>query len=294
MTFEGRLEEAVRRSQAYMPAEAWDQAKLLLAPEALATMAGVTAAWAVSHFFGVGEAADAIMLVGAGAMFGWSALQIGQEFYRFANLVRQSASDSDLDEAARHFAKAVVLGGVTLVTAILFKNRPRNTLKEPHFGGAAQVGVPPARSPGLRYKPTISERPMAGGLLGVTTEYGDIVVNANLAPFEKTETVLHERVHQFFTPKFYFLRDIRVQINIEAYNRSYLLRFVEEALAEGYALLRMRGRGVLAAISFPVRNGYVTVAKMGQEAAGFVLGIVNVSGLSFRVLFASSKPNTTR
>jgi len=290
MSFDQRLAEAVRRSQAFMPAEAWNQVRLLLAPESLSVMAGVTAAWAVSHFFGVGEAADAILLVGAGATFGWSAVQIGREFCAFASLVQSARSTSELDEASRHFANAVVLGGVTLISAILFKSRPRNTLKEPHFGGPARLGSPPARAPGVMYKPTISERPMSGGLLGVTSEYGDIVVNSQLPPDVKAETILHERVHQFFTPKLYFLRDIRVRLNIEAYNRSYLLRYLEETLAEGYALLRVRGAGLVAAVSFPVRNGYVTIAKMGQEVAGVTFGVVNVSGTSFRVFFSHSKP----
>src|SRR5207249_3265377 len=118
----------------------------------------------------------------------------------------------------------------------------------------------------------------------LTTAYGDIIIDARLPRHVKVETRYHERVHQFFTPKLYFLRDVRVTMNVEGYNRSYLLRYLEEVLAEGYALLRTQGGGFISAIKFPVKAGpYVTVAKMGEEARGLVLGTVNVGGLAYQV-----------
>ena len=121
----------------------------------------------------------------------------------------------------------------------------------------------------------------------MTTTYGDIIIDARLPRHGKVETRYHERVHQFFTPKLYFLRDVRVTMRAEGYNRSYLLRYLEEVLAEGYALLRTQGGGFISAIRFPVKTPpyRVTVAKMGEEARGLVLGTVNAGGLAFQVFF---------
>jgi hypothetical protein len=45
------------------------------------------------------------------------------------------------------------------------------------------------------------------------------------------------------------------------------------------ALVRSRGPGfALEGINFPVKNGYVTITAMGKEAAGIVLGPLNVGG----------------
>jgi len=285
MAFADKMAEAVRRSQKYMPAEIWAQVQALLTPEALALMATVTAAWAISHFFGVGAAADAVLVVTGGLIYGAAALQIGKEFFQFASGVQTAKTDDELEAAAKHFANAVVLGGVTVLSAILFKSKPQGTFREPFYDGPAPIPRPGPRGPGIRYKPTVTEKPLRDGELGVTTTYGDIIIDARLPRHVKVETRYHERVHQFFTPKLYFLRDVRVTMRWEGYNRSYLLRYLEEVLAEGYALLRTQGGGFISAMRFPVmaQPPYVTVAKMGEEARGIVLGNVNVGGLAFQV-----------
>jgi hypothetical protein len=80
------------------------------------------------------------------------------------------------------------------------------------------------------------------------------------------------------------LREIRIAVALGGYNRSYLLRYLEEALAQTYALVRTHGAGALfEGIRFPVKNGYVTVAKMGRELKGIVLGSVNAGGNWYRV-----------
>src|SRR5258708_5396961 len=117
---------------------------------------------------------------------------------------------------------------------------------------------------------------------GITNQYGDIVIEDSLSLAEQQKTLYHEQVHQFLTPKLYFLRNIRIQVALDGYNRSYVLRYLEEALAQSVAELRTRGiKGLPDGIRFPVKNGYVTVAKMGKEAVGILLGPINVAGNTY-------------
>src|SRR4051812_42936197 len=87
-----RLREAIRRSEKHMPSEMWQQVKGLLDPAALAIMATVTGAWAVSHFFGVGEIADVILLAAGGIALGASAVGIGRDVLAFARGLRSAKS----------------------------------------------------------------------------------------------------------------------------------------------------------------------------------------------------------
>ena len=54
----------------------------------------------------------------------------------------------------------------------------------------------------------------------------------------RKKTLLHELVHRFFSPRFALLRRFRAQLNIDAYARSWLMRYLEETLAEGFAQLK--------------------------------------------------------
>ena len=75
-------------------------------------MATVTTAWAISHFFGVGEIADAVLLVVGGVTLGFSCIEAGKEVVDFAITAKSATTDEDLERAARHFGRAVVLGPV--------------------------------------------------------------------------------------------------------------------------------------------------------------------------------------
>lgn len=58
-------------------------------------------------------------------------------------------------------------------------------------------------------------------------------------------------------------------------------------LAQTFARVRTNNwRRIFEGVKFPVGDeGYVTVAKMGVEATGILLGPVNVSGMIFNVYF---------
>jgi hypothetical protein len=71
-------------------------------------------------------------------------------------------------------------------------------------------------------------------------------------------------------------------MRISGYSRSALLRYLEEALAEGYGQLRVRGlEEALKAYRFPIDFGYVTVARMRAE--GLVIGTISLGGVLFQV-----------
>jgi hypothetical protein len=284
-----RIIEAVRCAGPHLPPALRAELEALLTPEAIALLCTLTSAWAIAHFFGAGQAADAILLVTGSVLCGASALQVARELQRFAAGVGSARTHADLEQAGRHLARALVLAGITGLTALLFRSRPRSTFREPHFPGPLVLQRPAPRSGGWRYTPTVRQEPLGQGLLGVTTDYGDIVLNAELPATVRLETLRHEQVHQFFTAKLYFLRDVRMTLALQGYNRSHLLRYLEEAVAEGVALLRTQGSGVLAALRFPVQNGYVTVAKLGEEARGILLGPVNAGGTGFRVYLETTR-----
>jgi hypothetical protein len=57
---------------------------------------------------------------------------------------------------------------------------------------------------------------------------------------------------------------------------------VEEALAEGYAQLRVNGLAeAFGAFRFPISNGYVTVSQLVAE--GQAVGTILLGGAVFRV-----------
>ena len=73
----------------------------------------------------------------------------------------------------------------------------------------------------------------------------------------------HEVVHRFLTPRFGLLRAFRVRLSMSGYLRSALLQYLEEALAETVAQLRVNGTaGALQGLRFPVANGYVTIGGL--------------------------------
>ncbi len=114
-----RLREAINRSLPKLPADVAHEIKAMLTPQALAIMAGALALWGVSHFFGVGEIVDVIMLVTGAVLMGTVAADVGGHLGNFGALVVRGKTDADLDAAADHFAKAVSKGGVQVVFAIL-------------------------------------------------------------------------------------------------------------------------------------------------------------------------------
>jgi len=101
-------------------------------------------------------------------------------------------------------------------------------------------------------------------------EFSGIKIYRNLSAEEKAAARFHELVHRFLTPKLYPLRRVRVYLAQESYNRSYVLRYLEEALAETFSQVCMKGLNrdaILQGVRFPVQNGYLRLENAAAQAA---------------------------
>lgn len=292
LALDARLKIVVTKAAAKLPAEVGRELLKLIEPEALAVMAGVMAVWGIAHFVGVGVAADLVLLVVGVAALGGIAIEAGREIAGFVSKTMQPRTEADLEAAGGHLAKAVTLIGVQAVMAILLKRRPA-TFKGDAFPIKQFAGGP--RTPGkLRYRPTIKRGPTVDGEAGYTGQWGDIHITSTLSTTEQRLTLYHELIHSRLTPKLYALRDLRIAIAQNGYANSHLLRYLEEALCETYALLRGNGfskQVLVEGIRFPIKNDYTTTALMGKEAKGLLLGPINVGGMIFQVFHGTGRPD---
>ncbi len=296
MTFKDRLRLAIEAAACKLPKAVGSQLLQLLDPTALAVMAGVTAIWAGLQFTGAGEVADVALLVVGWAAVGGAAWQGGRELIQFAVGVDRAKTQKDIDQAGAHLATAVSLLGVQAVLGMLLHTAPKPYRSPANIDPQLWKGWwdlgPAPRSPSGRwsYKPTVKVVPpseMAPNSMGETSFWGDISVSSSLSKDDARETVLHEQVHSFLTPKLYILRELRAQIKIQGYHRSVILRYLEEAAAETYAQLRTKGLNMnafLTGIHFPAgRNYSVSFAKAGTEVKAIFLGPIVVGGMGWNV-----------
>lgn len=121
MSISARVEESLRRSIRMMPTEGQELARALSSPKALAEIATTLTAWAASQLIGIGEVADLVLLLASSVMLGRTALDTGKELLAFGKVIIQAHASNDLDTAAEHFARAVMLAGVTTVSAVLLR-----------------------------------------------------------------------------------------------------------------------------------------------------------------------------
>ncbi|HEX8200199.1 MAG TPA: hypothetical protein VF590_06905, partial [Isosphaeraceae bacterium] len=265
MSVQDKIAETIRRSLPLLPAGAREQVQAMLSPESLAIMAGTLVVWAGSHFFGIGEIVDVILLVAGFAVLGLSVFSGAQELYAFGTAAVNAQSDPDLDRAAQHFSRAVNILGISVISAVLLRRSAQAVVARgrPQIRPRMQLGPPP--SPGLRPRIT---RPFSlpSGALGETDWWGNIAVARNQTLTEQRLTLYHEWVHGVLSPRFSPLRALRAELRASAYWRSALMRYLEEAMAESYAQLRVHGlQQILVGIRFPIRNGYVTVSQLATE-----------------------------
>ncbi len=276
-----RVGEAMRRSLPLLPGEARGTVEAMLQPEALAIVAGTLVVWAGSHFFGVGEVVDIILLVVGFAALGMSVFSGAGELSEFTTKAVNGRTSADLDEAAGHFAKAVMLLGISAIQAMLLRGAAKPVVQRgmPRVEPLPDVGTPPPAGNGLSLS---RPRSLPGGELGGTTMYGEIAVSRAQSLSEQKVTLFHELVHRYFSPRTGPLRQLRAQFRWNAYSKSSLLRYLEEAMAEGYGQLRVHGLSqALGAYRFPIQFGYVTVSQMRAE--GMAIGTISLGGTLFWV-----------
>jgi hypothetical protein len=258
-TFEKRLENTFTRTLPKLGPEAREQLAAIINPTSLAIVAGVLVAWVVSHLIGIGEIVDIIILVVGVFAIGFAVFTGLDHLYSFAKGAYYATSENDLEVASKHLAEAITILGIQAVLAVLFRGKP-NVKK----GGPINVGPPPPRTPGVRYKPTVTaDRSLRGGE-GATSFWGDIYISTRGSANDKALVLLHEKVHQFLVPKLYLLRSQRVEFRAGSYFRSSLHRYIEEALAETIAQVGVNGfRHFFVGIKFPINNGYIFLTKGG-------------------------------
>jgi hypothetical protein len=226
-----------------------------------------------------------VILLGVGVIaLGFSVFEGASELYDFATGAVNARTEADLDNAARHFARAVVVLGISTIQAILLKGQGRNIVARgrPQLRGRIEVPEPPPAGNQLRLT---RPRSIAGGALGDTDAYGVIRVARNQSITEQRLTLMHELVHRYFSPRVGPLRQFRAEVRMAGYVRSAFLRYLEEALAEGYAQLRINGLSqAVRALRFPLDGGYVVVSELVAE--GQAIGTIMLGGAAFQVSIA--------
>lgn len=297
MSTADRVGEALRRSLPRLGPEARAEVEKLLTPEVLATVAAVLAVWVGSHFFGIGEIVDIVLLVAGLAAIGLAVFDGVEEFLAFATLALNAQSESDLDRAGEHFAKAVMSLGVQTVLAVLFRGAPKTWR-----GGRINPGPPPKFVRGAVSRPPLRSTRSEPKGTGVTWPWGDIVISRLGTRSDRRLAALHESVHRMLTPKVNMLRTFRVSGRFTSYTRSPLSLYLEEAMAEVVAQVGVNGiRGAFSGMSFPVSNGYVTLLRKGvvnrrelypvlPELAGLIAGGFMIGGELFESRFSPRKP----
>lgn len=109
MDLQGKLQVSMTKAAALLPANVGQHLLALITPQALATMAGIVVIWAGSHFFGIGEIADVILLIVGWVAVGGVAAEAGKKLYDFAIKTHSARTEADLDAAAHDLADAITL-----------------------------------------------------------------------------------------------------------------------------------------------------------------------------------------
>jgi len=270
----------------------------LLSPTNLAIMAATLVAWIASQFFGVGEILDVLLLVVGAFAIGWSIGDVAKDLYTFGERTVNGRSDADLDTAAKAFSHAVILAGITVIMAILLRRsvkqiqatRGANVLEamKPRSPGLPNVGPDPETGR-IWSKPGISSDPSLPPGEGSTSAFGEVRLSSAGTATEQALVRAHELVHRFLTPRFGVLRTFRVRLGMSGYLRSTLLKYLEEAIAETVAQIRVNGLdSALEGVKFPVANGYVSISSMMSEGAA--IGTIAAGTQFFTVQFIPSGP----
>jgi len=289
-----KLGEVLRRALPLLPQEARREIEKVLTPEGIAVMAAVLVAWVAAHFFGVGELIDIVLTVAGVFAIGMAVFEGIEHLWTFAESTYQARTDAELDRAARHLADAVAIIGIQAALAILFKRRSRT------YGGKPIRIIPqPSRPPDQWFaRPGLKSTGWFPAGQGGTTEWGDIIISRFGTPTDRRLAAIHESVHRFLTPTFRVLRNFRVRSRARSYERSALVKYIEEALAETVAQVGVNGaRATFRGISFPVQGRYVTVLRadgklrpFAPEAGGLLAGGFLVAGMVIEIWDTAGPP----
>src|SRR5262249_27279829 len=117
----------------------------------------------------------------------------------------------------------------------------------------------------LRAPRSVSFGDLEPGVYGETDPAtGHITIQRGLTGQDLVETLRHETVHSVISQALGRGSGARGWL----YGKSSVVRYAEEALAEGYAT-RSLSRG----LAFPLTNGYVSPWGLGIEVGGILAGL---------------------
>ncbi|TWU32189.1 hypothetical protein [Novipirellula artificiosorum] len=121
MSLEDRFERVLYLTAAKLPGEIREEFVAILTPTNIAITAGVLAAWAASHYFGVGFIVDIILLVVGAILVGWQVFSAARDLYDCVRITSSAKTSADLDRAAAHLANFIAVVGVTAFMAVIAK-----------------------------------------------------------------------------------------------------------------------------------------------------------------------------
>ena len=131
-----------------------------------------------------------------------------------------------------------------------------------------------------RYTPKVEGTSKFPAGYGETNKYGDVTYSTRGTAKDIDLARTHESVHSRLSPKtMNALREFRADVGMTAYEKSSVCRYIEEALAEGYAQVKVNGiRSLPQGLTFPITNGYVKLIPLFGEAA---IGTVAYGGVLY-------------
>lgn len=139
-----KIAEALRRSLPHLPSEARYIVEGLLQPGTIAMVTATIVIWAGSHFFGVGEIVD-LILVGVGVVgLGFAVFEGAGALFDFATGAMNARSNVQLDTAGKNFARAVTILGIGTVQAVLLRGQAGKVVSRgaPKIYPRPSVGTP--------------------------------------------------------------------------------------------------------------------------------------------------------
>jgi hypothetical protein len=181
LSTEDKLQEAVRRALPMLPGEMAHEVQAIFTPAAFAILAVTAGLWAASHVAAIGVFADVALLVTGGLLLGRAAYEVGGDLAEFMVKATGATTHQDLDEAAHHFAAAVLKGGPLLVGTLALSKSAGATAQRIKVSRAARRGelpadnnmVPSSRLPAAARGPApppVGEQPSLGGLAAEEAE----------------------------------------------------------------------------------------------------------------------------
>lgn len=129
MPLEQRIKETLLLVPDHLTGAARDEFMALIAPEAIAITVGVLAIWAASHFIGVGEIVDAILIVSAYLSAGPAVWEAAKKLRLALSLISGANSRNDLEAAAKLIAEMVSAIGVGAFAAAITRGAGKRAAK---------------------------------------------------------------------------------------------------------------------------------------------------------------------